>query len=146
MSLQAEAKKSEHRPTKLWVPLVLALGVLLGIALSYFIPLPYGFGPFGPLMDALRNLLLLHMVLTTVVITLQVALVAVYSRVYLATKARFAFGILAVMSSLLVQSLFQYPLFLAFVGRYAVGFGPYLSSGDIFTIVGYSIFLYLSLE
>ena len=146
MSLQAESSKPERRPTKLWVPFVLALGVLLGIALSYFIPVPYGFGPFGQLMDALRNLLLLHMVFSTVVITLQVALVAVYSRVYIATKARFALGILAVMTSLLVQSLFQYPLFLAFVGRYAVGFGPYLSSGDIFTIVGYAIFLYLSLE
>jgi hypothetical protein len=86
------------------------------------------------------------MVLSTVIIALQVALVFVYLRVYAETGARFSLGILIVMSALLLQSLFQYPLLLGFVGRYAEEFGPYLSTADLFTIAAYTIFLYLSLD
>lgn len=131
--------------TRLVVPLVLLVGALAGVALSYLIPLPYGFGPFPPFAE-FRNLIMVHMVLSTVIISLQVALVIVYLRVYAVTKARFALGILVVMSTLLVQSLFQYPLLLGFVGRIAIEFGPYLSTADLFTIVAYTVFLYLSLD
>jgi len=86
------------------------------------------------------------MVLSTVIISLQVALVVVYLGVYAETGARFSLGILIVMSALLLQSLFQYPLLLGFVGRYAIEFGPYLSTADLFTIAAYTIFLYLSLD
>jgi len=117
------------------------------VVLSYLVPLPSGFGPFPPAPFAqFRNLILVHMVLSTVIISLQVALVIVYLRIYAATKARFALGILVVMSAFLLQSLFQYPLLLGFVGRYANEFGPYLSTGDLFTIAAYTIFLYLSLD
>jgi len=129
------------------VPLVLLVGILAGVALSYMVPLPAGFGPFPPPPFAqFRNLIIVHMVLSTVIISLQVALVIVYMRIYASTGARFALGILVVMSALLLQSLFQYPLVLGFVGRYANEFGPYLSAADLFTIAAYTIFLYLSLD
>jgi hypothetical protein len=135
------------RPAWLLVSLVLAVGIVLGVALSYLIPTPSGFGPFAPPPFAqFRNLIIVHMVLSTVIIALQVSLVMVYGRVYAETGARFSLGILVVMFALLLQSLFQYPLILGFVGRYAVEFGPYLSTADLFTIAAYTIFLYLSLD
>jgi len=138
-------QQKTKRPAWLLVPLVLAVGILLGVALSYLIPLPFGFGPFPPFAQ-FRNLIIVHMVLSTVIIALQVALVIVYLGVYAETGARFSLGILVVMSALLLQSLFQYPLLLGFVGRYALEFGPYLSTADLFTIAAYTIFLYLSLD
>jgi len=127
------------------VPLVLAVGALMGVVMSYLVPLPFAFGPFPHPFDQFRNLIVVHMVLSTVIIALQVALVVVYLRIYSGTRARFALGILVVLSALLVQSLFQYPLFLG-LGRFTLGFGPYLSAGDLFTIAAYTIFLYLSLD
>ncbi len=145
--MEPRPQKPGTGQAKLLVPLVLLAGALAGVVLSYLVPLPSGFGPFPPFpFDEFRNLILVHMVLSTVIISLQVALVIVYLRVYAATNARFALGILVVMSALLLQSLFQYPLLLGFVGRFAVEFGPYLSTSDLFTIVAYTIFLYLSLD
>jgi len=138
-------QQKTKRPAWLVVPMVLAVGILLGVALSYLVPVPFGFGPFPPFAQ-FRNLIIVHMVLSTVIIALQVALVIVYLRVYAETGARFSLGILIVMSALLLQSLFQYPLVLGFVGRYALEFGPYLSTADLFTIAAYTIFLYLSLD
>jgi len=145
--MDTPAKTAARRPAWLIVPLVLVVGILAGVALSYLIPLPSGFGPFPPHPFApFRNLIVVHMVLSTVIISLQVALVIVYVRIYSQTGGRFALGILVVMAALLLQSLFQYPLLLGFVGRYSTEFGPYLSTADLFTIVAYTIFLYLSLD
>jgi len=145
VSLEQSPQKTKTGPARLLVPLVLLVGALAGVALSYTIPLPFGFGPFPPFTE-FRNLIMVHMVLSTVIISLQIALVIVYLKVYAETGARFALGILVVMSALLLQSLFQYPLLLGFVGRTPVEFGPYLSAADLFTIAAYTIFLYLSLD
>ncbi|MDG7007228.1 MAG: hypothetical protein JRN06_03155 [Nitrososphaerota archaeon] len=142
---EAQPQQSKKGTTKLVVPLVWAVGIFLGVVLSYAVPLPFRFGPYG-FFDEFRNLLILHTVLSTVIIALQLALVIVYLRVYADTGARFALGILVVMSALLIQSAFQSPLLLGFVGTYAISFGPYLTSADLFTIAAYSVFLYLSLE
>lgn len=149
MNVEASAPEAHPQPsrgtTKLIVPLVWAIGIFLGVVLTTTVPLPFSFGPFG-FFDQFRNLLILHTILSTVIIALQVALVVVYLKVYADTGARFALGILVVMFALLIQSFFQYPLLLGYVGTYAISFGPYLTSGDLFTIAAYSVFLYLSLE
>ena len=150
MSVQPPAPEAEPRQpkkgtTKLLVPLVWAVGILLGVLLTSTVRLPFRFGPFG-FFEQFRNLLILHTILSTVIIALQVALVIVYLRVYADTRARFALGILVVMFALLVQSFLQYPLLLGYVGTYAISFGPYLTSGDLFTMAAYSVILYLSLE
>lgn len=127
------------------VPLVVALGALVGVLMSYLVPLPHAFGPFPQPFDQFRNLIVVHMVLSTVIIALQLALVIVYLRIYASTRARFALGILVVLAALLIQSFFQYPLVLG-LGRFTLGFGPYLSAGDLIAIAAYTIFLYLSLD
>ncbi len=134
-------------PSKVLVPVVLVIGALLGFALSAYVPLPYGPGPFGfEFYFQLRNLMVVHTILATVSIALLVAIVAVYARIYAQTKARFSLGILVVMCALLFQSVFEYPLLLGYVGTVSEVFGPYFSAADIFTVVAYTILLYLSLE
>lgn len=154
MSLETETPKEGKGPTKLIVPLVISIGIFLGVVLSYLLPLPPELLPHGPLppgpfayfAERIRNAIILDMVLSTVSVSLLVSLVVVYLRIYAKTGARFALGILVVMVALLLQSLFRSPMILDFVGRIPISVGGYLVFADIFSIAAYSIFLYLSLE
>ncbi|HYC26690.1 MAG TPA: hypothetical protein VEB67_01555 [Nitrososphaerales archaeon] len=137
----AEVKKG---PTKLWLPVVVAIGFLVGWALSYEVPAPFGYWRFGP--DQFRDTIILHTILSTVSIALILALIVIYMKVYADTGARFALGITVVFFALFIQALFQYPLLLGLAGPFPEGQGQYLSFGDLFTIAAYAVFLYLSLE
>ena len=132
-------------PTKLWLPIVITVGVLVGAVLSFFVPAPFGCYRFGA-CQSLQGALMLHTILSTVSIALLIALILIYVRVYAATGARFALGITIVLLALLLQELIQYPPFLVVYGPFGQGQAPFLSSADVFTIVAYTIFLYLSLE
>jgi hypothetical protein len=143
MSLEGQQTPSKG-PSKLWLPVVLTVGVLVGAILSYSVPAPFGYWEFGP--DRLYGILVLHTILSTVSIVLLLALAVVYLRVYAQTGARFALGITVVLFALLIQALVQYPLFLILSGPFDEGQGPFLSFGDVFTIAAYTVFLYLSLE
>jgi len=143
MSLEPQQSSSKG-PSRLWLPVVLTAGVLVGAILSYSIPAPFGYWEFGP--NRLYGALVLHTILSTVSIALLLALAVVYIRVYAQTGARFALGITVVLFALLVQALVQYPLFLVLSGPFDEGQGTFLSFGDFFTIAAYTVFLYLSLE
>jgi hypothetical protein len=132
-------------PTKLWLPVVITIGVLVGATLAYFIPAPFGCYAFGG-CERFQGVLILHTILSTVSIALLVALIVIYVRVYAATGARFSLGITVVLFALMLQALIQYPPFLVGYGPFGEGQAPFLSSADVFTIVAYTIFLYLSLE
>lgn len=142
---------------KLWVPIVVIIGLLLGEVISYFSTVPqevcYGFpigcspGGFNHFPHFSSNApTQFHIVLTTVSMALLVALVVVYVRMYVETKANFALGLVVVLFALLLEALLSYPLLLGLIGT--VNLGPGLSSqfADVFTVCAYAIFLYLSLE
>jgi hypothetical protein len=141
---------------KLWVPVVILVGLLLGEIISYFSTQPEtvqfggpGYGPGGfnqfPHFNSDPQIQF-HIVLTTVSIALLVALVVVYVRMYVETKANFSLGLVVVLFALLLQALLSYPLLIGFIGT--VNLGPGLSSqfADVFTVCAYAVFLYLSLE
>jgi len=142
--LEKPPQTGTRGPTKLWLPVVLAVGVLVGLALSYNAPEPFRFSRF--VSPEFQEIYLLHTVLSTTSIALLVALTLIYVRVYAQTGARFALGITVVLFALLIQSLIEYPLILGFAGPFPGGQGTYLSFADVFTIAAYTIFLYLSLE
>jgi heme/copper-type cytochrome/quinol oxidase subunit 4 len=133
-------------PSKLWLPVVLGAGVIAGIFLSSFVPEPppFLFWRYAPF--ELEWYIMFHVVLSTVSIALLVALTAIYIKVYSETGARFALGLSVVLLALLIQALIQYPLFLGLAAPFEPGQGQFLSFADIFTIIAYAIFLYLSLE
>ncbi len=142
---------SKKGPSKLWVPIVVLLGLVAGLLLYFWssmntyynfgferIPFQSGFGPetFGEL----------HIILSTVSVALLLALLVVYARTYLQTKANFIFGLLIVLFALLLQALTTFPVILGIAEHQPIL--PEFTSNlaDVFTIIAYTVFLYLSLE
>lgn len=129
--------------SKLWVPVVLLIGVLLGVALSSFVPegIRPRFGRF-PLVPELR----FHVIFTTVEAVLLLALIVVYVRFYAQTRANFALGLVIVLMALFLNSFFSHPFLEGLIGPVPFGLGYLVPFADIFTIAAYTVFLYLSLE
>lgn len=146
-SNSGEQKRSGTGFGKLWVPIVLFIGTVAGIianeiaqAYARFPHFPFRGQP-GP------NLFLeFHIILSTIGIALLVALIVVYARTYMQTRANFILGLLVVLFALLLQSVLTYPVLLELevtTGFAIVVFSPV---ADVFSIIAYTVFLYLSLE
>lgn len=144
-------KATKKGQSKLWVPIVVLLGIVSGVLLylwssmnTYYdfgferIPFQTRFGPemFGEF----------HIILSTVSVALLVSLLVVYGRTYLQTRANFIFGLLIVLFALLLQSLLTFPVILG-IAEHILILPDFTSNlADIFTIIAYTVFLYLSLE
>jgi heme/copper-type cytochrome/quinol oxidase subunit 4 len=146
VSLATTLPGGKKGPSKIWLPIILGVGFVAGVILSFFVPerLPFAFYRYAPF--ELEWSIMFHVILSTISIALLISLVVIYLNMYSETGARFALGIVIVLFALLVQSFIQYPLFLGLVSQYPPGQGSFLSFADIFTIIAYTIFLYLSLE
>lgn len=132
--------------SRIWVLVVLVLGILLGVllALTVHLNIPPG-GPRQFFLLSIERALQLHVILETIEMVLLVSLVFVYARIYSETRANFSMGILIVLFALLVHSILSYPLAANQIGPILVGSGPFFPYPDILTIIAYSIFLFLSL-
>jgi hypothetical protein len=139
---------------KLWVPVVLIVGLVAGEAISLATataqpPPRFGCGPFGCFHPLPTNPLFgYHIILTTVEVALLVSLVVIYCKMYVETKANFVLGLVAVLAALLVQALVSYPIADSFFYTVTVtgGSGDSVFAADIVAICAYTVFLYLSLE
>lgn len=148
--MNVPAEKPKKYSNRVWVPAVLLVGILLGALSSLLAPvpeeprferLPGVFFSFTP-----EPLLQLHVFVTTIEIVLLVALLVVYVKIYADTKANFSLGLVVVLAALLLNTLFSYPLLLGLVGPVSVRPGDFIIFADVFMIVAYTVFLYLSLE
>jgi hypothetical protein len=146
------AKRGDRRYLqKLWVPVVLAVGFVTGEAISYGTEMP-GIeergGPFGGHFHPFPTnpVFSYHVILATMEVALLLALVVVYGRMYLETKANFSLGLIVVLIALLVQTLVSNPILEDLMGTPPLGPGYLTPAADILTICAYAIFLYLSLE
>jgi hypothetical protein len=140
--------KRGARPSKAWVPVVIFLGALIG-AISYYISsqssqFPRFGGPGEPYGADVS--LEFHIILSTIGMALLVALIVVYARTYQQTKANFILGLLVVLFALLLQSLLTNPLLLELELTPRFAFAVFSPVADVFTIIAYAVFLYLSLE
>ena len=134
---------------KLWVVVVLLVGLISGVLLSdlatlqteerpdFFRDFPY----FNP-----DPTIRLHVILTTVEVTLLISLVIIYLKVYSETRANFALGLVIVLGALFLQTVFSYPLVLGLAGPVLFVRGSLPTVSDVLTISAYTVFLYLSLE
>jgi hypothetical protein len=141
-----EPKKKGTTVGKLWVPIVIFVGTVMGIV-AYVVATEISgfphFNRFGQFFGP-DVYLEFHIILSTVGMALLVALIVVYARTYLQTKANFILGLLVVLFALLLQSLLTYPVLLELETGFAIEvFSPV---ADVFTILAYTVFLYLSLE
>jgi len=146
----AQSPEKGMRVSKVWVPVILALAVLLGLVLAETIPSPvcpagYYCPPVYLYLLSIHGALVLHVVLSTIEIVLLASLVVVYIKVYAETRANFSLGLTIVLSALFVHSLLSYPLVVNDIEPILYGslFFPYT---DVLTIIAYSVFLYISLE
>jgi hypothetical protein len=133
---------------KLWVVVVLLVGLVAGVLLSDLATLPEkSREPFFSRVPVFNPdpSIRLHIILTTVEVALLVSLVIVYLKVYSETKANFSLGLVIVLAALLLQTLFSYPLVLGTSGVILVP-GLLTTLADFLTIGAYAVFLYLSLE
>jgi hypothetical protein len=143
------SEKPRTRSSRTWVPVILLVGILLGALSSLVSPASEeprfahfpGFFSFTP-----QPLLQFHVFLTTLEIVLLLALLSVYVKVYIDTKANFSLGLVIFLGALLLHTLFSYPLLQGLEGPVPVGPGDFLPFADVFMIIAYSVFLYLSLE
>jgi len=145
------------RISKVWVPVILLIAVLLGLLLAQTVPAPpvcpagYICYPYPVYLYwlSIQRALMLHVILSTMEIVLLVSLVAVYIKVYADTRANFSLGLVIVLGALTVHSFLSYPLVVNYVFNdvepilFGSVFFPYT---DLLTIIAYSVFLYLSLE
>jgi hypothetical protein len=133
---------------KVWVPVVLIVGLTIGILIAS-VPTPlYGPMPrrghhFGPHFETADDVVV---ILSTLSIILLIALVAVYTRIYAETRATFAVGLVTVFIALLLQSIATSPLVYGAFGQASGGLGGFLLLADIFKVTAFTILLYLSLE
>lgn len=138
-------------PVKLWVPIVLVIGLVVGEVLSL---VSIGSRPPGPQPGVFGHspspfprdpLFGLHIVLTTVQIALILSLLVIYVRMYVETRASFSLGLVVMLGAFFVEAFISYPLISEFLGP--VAFGPGFSSSfdDVVAICAYIVFLYLSL-
>lgn len=147
---QATPRQSYQQ--KLWVPIVLLVGLVAGelISLAVTTETPqYRFGggpPFFFHNFPTDPLFQFHIVLTTINVALLVSLVVVYGKMYTETRANFALGLVVVLFALLVQAVLTYPIFDSLIGPPTIEPGLSSLAADVFTICAYTLFLYLSLE
>jgi heme A synthase len=150
-------QKSRRRfRSLLWVIIVLLIGIIVGIIsflliaphIVYVGPPPFGFPPSSGNLGALFTLIAEHIILSTVSIALLVSLVVVYARTYGRTRANFALGIFVVLLALLFEAILNYPILQLLLGPVPKSEfdNPLPTLADVFTIVAYTVFLYLSLE
>lgn len=142
---KAEAKNG--RASKVWVLVVLLVGLFAGIFLSAA-PLPTpvpspGRGPgWGLRLETAEDF---DVILSTVGVALLVALLVVYGKIYGETKASFALGLLVVLAALLLQSILSSPLVFGAFGVPSADLGTFLAFADAFKVFAFTVFLYLSL-
>ncbi len=146
---QPAAEPRRSAVGRLWVVVVLLAGLVAGVLLSEVATLPDEsrisfLRRFFPVFNPDPSIRL-HIVLTTLQVALMISLVVVYLKVYAETKANFAFGLVIVLSALLLQTVFSYPLVLGTSGVILVP-GRLTILADILAVGAYTVFLYLSLE
>ncbi len=145
-----DEKASKSFRSLLWVIIVLLIGTIAGIILFLFVAshiIIIGGGPPPPgFIAGILTFLAEHIILSTVSVALLISLVLVYGRIYRQTRANFSLGIFIVLLALLFQAILNYPILELYLVN---NLGPTAFSSplaDVFTIVAYAVFLYLSLE
>jgi hypothetical protein len=147
-----EPSRKKIRASRVWVPVILATSILIGFVLAETIPSPpvcpvgYSCPPQYFYLLSVQRALMLHVMLSTIELILLVSLVAVYAKVYAATRASFSLGLTIVFVVLTMHSFLSHPLVVNQVRPVLSGAGLFFPYIDFLTIIAYSVFLYLSLE
>jgi hypothetical protein len=131
-----------------WVLIVLVVGLVVGAGLAISVHVPQNPGPPGPPGPAPPPVAVTQtsVLLSTVCLTLLAALVLVYGRNYLATRAPYVLGLLIFLTVLFVTTAVNSPLLFTAFGIGPGNLGRFLVVSELLLSAALSIFLYLSLQ
>jgi len=131
--------------TLILVGTMLALGIIVGVALSTFRPAPVQ-RQHEPIQAPSELLVTAKLIISSVNLFLIMSLLVIYLDIYRTVKSRFTIGLIVTMLALLVYAITSNPVLQAFLGYPISGPGPFLFIPDIFTALAASVLIYLSIE
>ncbi len=138
--MQATREKRRIGPA-VWTLVVLVIGLAVGVVLAVLRA-----GRYPPRPPDMELVELIDVVLSAIGVVLLVALLYVYAKTYSETKARFALGLIVVLTALLFQAALSSPLLFRAFGHGLGGLGPFVLGADAFKTAAFTAFLYLSLQ
>ncbi len=133
---------------------LLIVAVVIGLVLTSMFPLPkppsiqnWTNPPSGshhlPDLEAFYTA---KTIISIINITLLIALLWIYIRIYREIKSRFAVGLILTMFALLFYAISSNPLLHLLYGFRAIGMGPFAMIPDLFATVALIVLLFLSME
>lgn len=150
--MEAKNKEKHVLSAEFWVTFVILVGVIVGLAVGLSVPPATTNGGTGvgppppPQPQPSSQFNFVGNIFSIVSLALLVALLVVYSKIYMSTKAPYVVGLIMFLVALFFEDLVSSPIVLASLKE---GFGnldPYLAIGQVFLCTGLAVFLYLSLE
>jgi hypothetical protein len=133
-------------PSWAWVLIVLAIGALFGELIVVFVHPGHELPGPGPYRSGLSPVVFRQaIVLATMDLGLLLALVYVYAKTWVETRARFAIGLVLFLVALTLHTLFGSPFTFVALGFGPGGLGAFLFLSTLFETVALAIFLWLSL-
>jgi len=131
-----------------WVLMVLAIGLLLGVGLALTVHVPQNGAPPGPPGSSPPPVAVTQtsVLLSTVCLVLLTALIVVYGRNYWATRAPYVLGLTVFLVVLFFTTLVNSPLLFTAFGIGPGNLGRFLALSEFLLAAALSLFLYLSLQ
>jgi hypothetical protein len=143
-----EAKENAAWSAAVWMLIIVAVGLAVGLIAAFTIPVPPAppppMPPGAPPPSAAVTQL--AVVLSTLCLTLLAALLAMYVRTYRETKAPYILGLVVFLVALLFETAVNSPLLFSAFGYGPGGLGRFLAVSDLGLAAALAIFLYLSLQ
>jgi small-conductance mechanosensitive channel len=131
--------------TLILVGTMLAIGIILGLALSTLRPGPVH-REHGPVQPPSELILTAKLVISFVNVFLILSLLVIYLDIYRTVRSRFTVGLIIAIVALLVYAITSNPVLQIFLGYPISGPGPFLFIPDIFTALAAGVLIYLSME
>ena len=133
------------RQTLILVGTMLAIGMMLGLALSTLRPGPVH-REHQPIQPPSELMLTAKLVISFVNVFLIISLLVIYVDIYRTVRSRFTVGLIITIVALLVYAITSNPILQMFLGYPIAGPGPFLFIPDIFTALAAGVLIYLSME
>jgi hypothetical protein len=131
--------------TLILVGTMLAIGIMLGFALSTLRPGPVHW-EHQPIQPPSELMLTAKLVISFVNVFLILSLLVIYLDIYRTVRSRFTVGLIVTIVALLVYAITSNPILQIFLGYPISGPGPFLFIPDIFTALAAGVLIYLSME
>jgi hypothetical protein len=140
------------RNTRIWLvlPILIIVAILAALWAVNTFRFPFPFEPRPPpqrqIPGDLEFFYTAKTVVSTINLTLLVALLITYIEIYMKTRSEFTIGLMIFAAVLLLNALASNPFVTWLFGYQAFGLGPFALLPDLFTFAALTVLLYLSVK